>query len=102
MAPQTLSDWLRERTPEVPSPFLGELLGMDRSRAAVDSLSLTDLGCDAISSALGNLGRQRSAAFDLLVGDALLTYACEAVVQEDADPGAGLEALILRIGTRFP
>jgi len=100
--PPLLSDWLRGRTPEVPRPLLEALLKVDRRGAVADPVTLADLGCDAISRALRNPGRQRRAAFDLLAGDAFLTYACEAVVEETADPKAGLEALIHRMGARFP
>ena len=47
----------------------------------------------ALERALAEPGRGRAAAFDLLVADALITYACEAALEGD-DPGAELDRLV--------
>lgn len=47
----------------------------------------------ALARALSQPGRVRDAAFDLLVVDAWVTYACEAALEGD-DPDAVLDGLI--------
>ena len=54
----------------------------------------------ALRKALRSPGRVRRAAFDLLVGDAFITYACEAMSGAE-DPEAGLQALLTGMGERF-
>jgi len=100
MLGKTLEDWLAERSPSVPGPFLPLLLETGRM-ASCDSLTLGRAGGDALVRALARPGRNREAAFALLTADALLTYACEALTEEEGDVGQGLEALIQEMGTRF-
>ncbi len=95
MTEGSLEDWLRSRSPEVPEPFLPHLL---RDKAwAGDSRDLAARGEAALHRALETPGRERSAAFHLLVADAFLTWACEVVARE-GDVGAGLEALLKKLG----
>lgn len=97
---KTLEDWLLERSPSVPAPFLPHLLGTG-SMESCNAVELGRAGRDALARALERPGRNREAAFALLVGDALLTYACEALAEEDGDVGQGLETLIREMGARF-
>ncbi len=107
MAPSTdsmnkredLRDWLRGRDPAVPAVFLSLLLPGE-SRAFAGPESLEEPGAEAIAEALAAPGRNRAAAFRLLAGDALLTYACEAAAEEER-PGEALEILLKRLGDRF-
>ena len=66
--------------------------------AAYD-LSMTDRmtrpGVAAIGEAKARPGRVRDSAFQLLAGDALLTYACEAALEEP-DPEAALHGILAR------
>jgi hypothetical protein len=99
MRSKTLASWLAERTPDVPAPLLPHLLPSGGQFVA-SSVELGRRGGEAVSRALKKLGRDREAAFDLLAGDALLTYACEALA-ERGDVGAGLEALIQNLEAHF-
>jgi hypothetical protein len=101
MSRSTLGGWLAGRVPPVPGPFLPRLLEAG-NLALCKSEELGRIGENVLGRALENPGRNRAAAFDLLAGDALLTYACEALAEEDGDVGDGLDALIQRLGTRFP
>jgi len=101
MKPRTLKDWLGERRPRVPEPFLPPLLDLGGQSSATAE-ALGRMGADALSISLARPGRDREAAFTLLAGDAYLTYACEALVEGDGDVGEGLETLIQAMGIRFP
>jgi hypothetical protein len=96
---ESLEAWLRERTPEIPEAFRPHLLSSN-PEAFPEPGTLGDLGAGAIAEALAAPGRNREAAFRLLAGDALLTYACEAAGQEE-DPGSWLEYLLARLGDHF-
>ena len=56
---------------------------------------ITRLGLAALDQARGRPGRIRDTAFQLLAADALVTYACEAALEE-GDPLAALRAILLR------
>lgn len=99
MSAETLEQWLRDRTPQAPAPFLPHLLGREEEPFE-GSQQLEAAGAEGILRALKLPGRNRSAAFELLAGDALLTYACEALAQEE-DPGSRLELLLKKLGDRF-
>ncbi|MGM0668207.1 MAG: hypothetical protein ACQET1_00725 [Gemmatimonadota bacterium] len=96
---EDLRDWLRDRRPEVPAAFLSPLL-QGEARASAGPEGLEKAGAEAIAEALAAPGRNRTAAFRLLAGDALLTYACEATAEEER-PGETLEILLKRLGDRF-
>lgn len=59
----------------------------------VDYAFLGELASKRLAEARARPGRVRSAAFDLLVADAWLTYASAAALDSD-DPVAALEALM--------
>jgi hypothetical protein len=62
--------------------------------------ALTEAALGALDEALQGAGRDRATAFRLLSGDAWLTFACEASLEEET-PGEELEALLARTGGRF-
>ena len=96
-----LAKWLDGRAPPAPGRLRSRfepLAGGGASLVeALGSLSVHHLG-----EALKRPGRNREAAFDLLAADALLTYACEASVEQE-NPEAALSLLLERAsGTRPP
>lgn len=66
------------------------------SRRKVDRL--LDAARDRLDAARARPGRIRTSALELLVADALLTYACEAALETE-DPATALEA-IAEVGRR--
>ena len=101
MSNTTMESWLKSRVPGIPSEFLPRLLGYGRAEAPTAE-ALEARGEEAVTSALKRPGRDREAAFILLTGDALLTYACEASAEGDGDPGEALLGIIQRLGSVFP
>jgi hypothetical protein len=99
MKTETLEQWLLGRPPRIPSAFLPHLLERDGGLFQGSS-QLEAAGVSRITRALEQPGRNRTAAFDLLAGDAFLTYACEALAREE-DPGEGLSLLLHEIGGRI-
>ena len=82
-------DWFETRNPTPPADLrdrLGSAVGLS-GVALVDHLVAEAVA--ALDSARGASGRVRESALDLLVADALLTYACEAAM-ELPDPDAVL------------
>jgi hypothetical protein len=57
---------------------------------------LAEVGVAALARARSRPGRVRERAFDLLAADALISYACEAAL-EDEDPTAALGAILERV-----
>ena len=98
MSRKTLEEWLKEREPTIPAPFLPHLLSVSSGPAGIENLITS--GEEALRRALEKTGRNRTAAFDLLAADAFLTYACEAVAT-DRDVRGSLETLLERIGEKF-
>jgi hypothetical protein len=98
MPEETLEVWLQSRDPRIPVPFLPHLL--ENGDGPSGALDLAALGTDALTRALERPGRNREAAFHLLVADAFFTYACETLLPE-GDVQAGLEGLLERLGDRF-
>lgn len=96
---ETLAEWLGRRSPDIPQPLLPYLLP-EEPRAHEGAAALLDAGSESIHRALASPGRNREAAFHLLAGDALLTYACETAAEEE-DPGKLLGDLLSRLGDRF-
>ena len=96
--PETLEGWLGRRVPEVPSVFLPRLSGRGGSPVSPDALG--HLGEEALTRSLDHPGRDREGAFDLLVADAFITYACE-ILCEAEDPEMGMEELLEKLGKRF-
>ena len=97
MATTRLEAWLVERTPGVPAPFLPHLVP-PATDTPPTSTGLFALGTEAILDAVNRPGRDRGAAFSLLAGDALLTYACEAMAEEGGDLAGALETMIRSLG----
>ncbi len=56
---------------------------------------ITRLARTALDAARAQPGRVRESAFHLLAADALVTYACEAALEE-GDPPAALRTILLR------
>lgn len=98
MPRKTLEEWLKEREPKIPAPFLPHLFGVSPGPAGIENL--IDSGEEALRRALQKTGQSRAGAFDLLAADAFLTYACEAAAA-GGDVRGSLEALLERIGERF-
>jgi len=101
MCPNSLEDWLGRRVPEAPDTFVPHLLRFGGDEPPSPQC-LGVAGAEALARALASPGRNRASAFDLLAGDALLTYACEAQAEEEGDVGEELAAFIRRLGARFP
>jgi hypothetical protein len=59
---------------------------------------ITSLARTALEESLARPGRIRESAFQLLAADALVTYACEAALEE-RDPRAALRAILLVTGS---
>ena len=98
MAEGGLEAWLRSSTPGVPDRFLPHLLR--EGSGSVDPWGLAARGEVALRRALECPGRVRAAAFDLLVADAFLTWACEVMAREE-DVSSALEALVELLGERL-
>ena len=82
-----LTDWLAARTPAPPDALaqrLAEIVGDDSCRA--DELPARLI--QHTENILRSIGDDRSHATDLLVADALITYAMEAVADACRDPFA--------------
>lgn len=71
------------------APWIGD------DTSAEPLAALTTDGLRALDRARTHPGRVRQSAFDLLAADALLSWACEAAL-EQPDPGAALDALLRR------
>lgn len=87
-----MSDWLASRTPRPPeelSAKLKEIVGDGECGAHELSLVLITKAKAALSS----VGNDRSAAVDLLVADALITYAMEAAADLDSVDSAARYAM---------
>ncbi|MFC1575141.1 hypothetical protein ACFL5A_00650, partial [Gemmatimonadota bacterium] len=101
MTDETLEGWLRDRVPPVPETFLPSLLREVPENPAGPG-ELAQRGETALSRALASPGRNRDSAFHLLVGDAYLTYACEAMARSEDEVGPALESYLRQLGTRIP
>lgn len=90
-----MEGWLRGRSPVPPEPLL-RLLLEEGGDGPVGVSVLADRAVAAFRRALAAPGRVRSSAFHLLVGDALLTYACE-LLARSPDVEGGLKTLLARV-----
>jgi hypothetical protein len=70
---------------------------VDEARALPRWEALTRSGLAALDRARAAPGRVRQSAYHLLTADALLTYACEAAL-EDADPETTLRRILRSVG----
>lgn len=87
--------WLEARRPRPPEDLLARLHDVAGSvpERSLSSDAFVSSVRGALARALSQPGRVRDAAFDLLVVDAWVTYACEAALEGD-DPDAVLDGLI--------
>lgn len=101
----SVSDWLEARTPAPPEPLarwmedvpgLGD--GEETSTSGMTGPLLT-AGLEELDRARQAPGRVRQSAFHLLAADALLTYACEAALEEP-DPEEALMDALRNAGAR--
>lgn len=88
-----LLDWTRARHPSPPMA-IGPWLA-DAEFVAPTAARLTDSGVAAMDRARARPGRVRDSAFHLLAADALITYACEAALEEE-DPDEALWQILRR------
>ncbi len=100
-----LAAWLGDRRPVPPREPRARLEavaedapGAGASDPDARARALAEVGLDALAGARGRPGRVRESAYDLLLADALLTYACEAAL-DAADADAVLEALVGAVAT---
>jgi hypothetical protein len=93
-----LEQWFSDRIPDVPAPLLPMLL--EGGEVQVETEALAARGERALQEALAAPGRNRGAAFRLLVGDAFITYAVEAL-SPGSDMGDQLALLLEGLGGRL-
>jgi hypothetical protein len=70
--------WLASRTPAPPRELATRFASIADGRQCRDEADLARFLVDEATAILASLGNDRSAATDLLVADALITYAMEA------------------------
>jgi hypothetical protein len=85
--------WIDARRAAAPMD-LGRWLHADAESGSMTE-RITLLARTALDEACSRPGRVRESAFQLLAADALVTYACEAALEE-ADPPAALRTILLR------
>ena len=85
--------WIEGRRPAAPMD-LGRWLRADAESGSMTE-RITLLARTALDEARAQPGRVRECAFHLLAADALVTYACEAALEE-GDPPAALRRILLR------
>ncbi len=88
--------WIAARQPAAPMDLRPWLHTDVESGSMTERITL--LARTALDEARANPGRVRQSAFDLLAADALVTYACEAALDE-ADPSAALRTILLKAAT---
>lgn len=86
---EALRAWLKGRTPPPPFDLAPWLEGADGD--GVDALSA--LGGRALDRARSAPGRVRESALHLLAADALITYACEAALEQPEPEDALVQVL---------
>jgi hypothetical protein len=84
--------WLEGRRPAPPTDLSAALALESGSGTLVDDLR--EEGVVRLRAARAELGRVRASAFRLLEADALLTYACEAALEDD-DPEGALRRILV-------
>lgn len=103
------SGWLGTRRPEPPADLRARVLdhvtevesesvGPPGTAGGSVMERLLKAGRDRLDRARVRPGRVRESAFELLVADALVTYACEAALESE-DPVTALEAVV-EVGRR--
>lgn len=87
--------WLDGRRPAPPIELgraVSAALGSSDRRGPI-AAALAEAGRARLAVALARPGRVRESAFELLAADALITYACEAVLASD-DPERWLLSIV--------
>ena len=74
--------WLADRTPRPPAQLVDRLAAVVGDARVVDHAALAELFIERATSLLRNVRDDRSGATDLLVADALITYAMEAAAAD--------------------
>lgn len=93
-APDTLGGWVAGR----PSPVPGEFLEHLNVTLPFETRALVADAEQGLEASLGDPSEEPHArAFDLLRADALVTYACQRIVQENERPDEALRLLALRL-----
>ena len=85
--------WIEARRPAAPMDLERWLHAEGESGSMTERITL--LARAALDQARARPGRIRESAFQLLAADALVTYACEAALEE-GDPRAALRTILLR------
>ncbi len=88
MPSPSLEVWLRGRVPPPPATFRG-FVEPSRPDALATPEALAEAGVEALRRAEADEAAAHGGAFELLAADALITYACEAAL-DDADVDAAL------------
>lgn len=88
-----LGSWFDARRPPPPSDLRGHLAAGGGLGDGDVVGSLTNEAVCGLNRARAATGRVRQSALDLLVADALFTYACEAAL-ELPDPDAALRRIV--------
>lgn len=88
-----IGKWMEARRPAPPMDLAPWLLADAESGSMAERI--TRLARTALDESCARPGRIRESAFQLLAADALVTYACEAAL-EQRDPSAALRAIMLR------
>jgi hypothetical protein len=71
--------WLGSRTPPPPAELAGRIARVAEGREFADAESMSRFLVSEATAVLATLGNERSSANDLLLADALITYAMELV-----------------------
>lgn len=77
-----VAGWLATRTPAPPPELTERIAAIAGNRSCSDSTELAGFLVTEAESLLEKLRDDRSGAFDLLVADALITYAMEAAASD--------------------
>ena len=83
--------FLAARKPPPPEALAARLVVS--ARGGEGARDLTDQALDELAGSRATAGRVRESAWHLLAADALLTYACEAAL-DDSDPPLAFEAIL--------
>jgi len=96
----TVEAWLDEREPQPPEALSERMIPLLTGPGGDLSERFCAVACDAADRVYANPGRVRESALDLLVADALLTYACEAALEREDPEPALLDVLSRVVGPR--
>ena len=89
--------WIGTRRPQPPMELGPWLDGV--TTEAPSARAMTRIGVAALGRARARPGRIRDSAFRLLAADAMITYACEAALEED-DQDAVLRMILRQAAGR--